>query len=371
MSNHGLHDPLAKGLLRGAYRAALGLHERISAPTSGGGAAPRLYYGGARGGDRGGPRVKIRKLAGYFPERFWTYNLVYVLSNAPYLPPVALRRLKGRGIPILSNQDGVFYPAWFGGDCDAENRRMAEQYHLADHVFHQSEFCRRSAERFLGPRDGAGEILHNAVDTARFTPAAGERAAGKPFTFLLAGKVQAHQAYRLETAVEGLAAARRDGLDGRLRVAGAIDPAAIAKARARAETLGIAAHLEILGPYAQEAAPELFAGADAFVMTTHNDACPSSVIEAMACGLPVVYAASGGVPELVGGAAGVALETGESWEQALMPEAAAIAGGMLRVAAEHQTMSTAARRRAVERFDIGPWIARHREVFGRLLEDRR
>ena len=367
----GLHDPVLKSLLRGAYRMALGLHERISVPISGGGAAPRVYYGGARAGDHGGPRVKIRKLSEVFPERPWTYNLVYLLSNAPYLPPATLRRLKGRGIPMLSNQNGVFYPAWYAGDCEAENRRMAEQYHLVDHVFHQSEFCRRCAERFLGSRDGASEILYNAVDTARFTPAEKERTAEGPFTFLSAGKVQAHQAYRLETAVEGLAAARRDGLDGRLRIAGAMDPTVTAKARARAETLNMAAHLEILGAYAQEAAPGLFAGADAFITTTHNDACPSSVIEAMACGLPVVYAASGGVPELVGDAAGVALETGESWDRALMPEAAAIAGGMLRVAAEHQTMRAAARRRAVECFDIGPWIERHREVFQSLLENRR
>jgi glycosyltransferase involved in cell wall biosynthesis len=363
----GLHDPFRKRLPRGAYRIALGLHERISAPISGGGTMPRVFFGGGRPGDHGGPRVKIRKLAEVFPEHLWTYNLVYVLSNAPYLPTATLGRLRGRGIPIVGNQNGVFYPAWYAGDCDAENRRMAEQYHLADFVFHQSDFCRRSAEHFLGRRDGAGEILYNAVDTARFTPSARERADEGPFVFLLAGKVQAHQAYRLETAIEGLAAARRNGLDGHLRVAGAIAPAAIAKARARAEASGIAAHLEILGPYAQEAAPGLFAAADAFVTTTHNDACPSAVLEAMACGLPVVYAASGGVPELVGNDAGVALETGESWDEALMPEATAIADGMLRVAAEHQIMSAAARRRAVERFDIGPWIERHREIFGRLL----
>ena len=74
-------DPSAKRLLRSAYRAALALHERLSAPTSGGGGSPRPYYGGARPGDHGGPRVKIRKLGEAFPESLWTYNLVYVLSN--------------------------------------------------------------------------------------------------------------------------------------------------------------------------------------------------------------------------------------------------------------------------------------------------
>ena len=283
---------------------------------------------------------------------------------------MALGRLQARGIPIVSNQNGVFYPAWFGGDWEAENRRMAGPYHMADHVFHQSEFCRLSAERFLGARDGPGEVLFNAVDTARFAPSGEERRAGDPFVFLLAGKVQAHQAYRLVSVVEALAGARRQGLNGVLRIAGVIDPAAAAEAAERADALGIGDCLTVSGAYAQVAAPAVFGAAHAFVTTTHNDACPSAVIEAMACGLPVVYAASGGAPELVGDDAGVAVETGESWEEPLVPSAEAVAAAMLRVAENHAAFAAAARERAVTRFDIGPWIERHRQVFAMLLEGR-
>lgn len=361
---NGLRDPLIKGMARRAYRFGLGVHERLSALTSGGGLAPKIYYGGARAGDEGGPKVKIKKLNQAFPERSWSYNLVYVLSNAPYLPPLALRRLKARGVPIVGNQNGVFYPAWYAGDWEAENRRMAEQYHLADHVFHQSEFCRRSAEKFLGARSGASEVLHNAVDTSRFKPLNGARAEGGPFIFLLAGKVQAHQAYRIETSVQGLAGARRQGLDARLVVAGAID------ARAMAAAAGMAEFVSFQGPYSQQQAPALFASADAYIMTNHNDACPSSVIEAMASGLPVVYADSGGVPELVGEEGGVALETGDSWEEQLAPSAEAVAEGMLKVAENHAAYANAARARAVKRFHIAPWLERHRQVFESLLRTK-
>ena len=68
MTRPGLRDPGAKALLRRAYRAGLGVHQRLSAVTSGGGGEPRLFYGGARAGDRGGPKVKIAKLAAAFPE---------------------------------------------------------------------------------------------------------------------------------------------------------------------------------------------------------------------------------------------------------------------------------------------------------------
>ncbi len=47
---------------------------------------------------------------------------------------------------------------------------MARILHEADYVFYQSEFCKRSADLFLGKREGGWEILYNAVDTTVFTP---------------------------------------------------------------------------------------------------------------------------------------------------------------------------------------------------------
>ena len=368
MSSARLRDSPAKAALRALYRAALDLRTRLGGAAMGADGTPRPYYGGARAGHAGGPRVKIAKLAAVFPEHRWRYNLVYVLSNAPYLTRSALERLHGRGVAIVCNQDGVFYPAWYGGDWQAENRRMAAAYHLADHVFHQSEFCRRAAERFLGARAGPSEVLYNAVDTAHFTPARRGGARGGPVTFLVAGKVQAQQAYRLEATVAGLAAALHQGLNARLVVAGAIDGGARAGAAALAERLGVAGRVAFRGPYPQKDAPALFAAADGFVNLNHNDACPTSVIEAMAAGVPVIFARSGGVPELVGEEAGIGIATGDSWHEVLVPAADAVADAMLRLAEGRVAMGEAARRRAVERFDLAPWLERHRQVFRRLLD---
>ena len=46
---------------------------------------PKLYYGGALEGNRGGPSVKIKKLNKFFPEHYWDFNLTYLLSNSTYL----------------------------------------------------------------------------------------------------------------------------------------------------------------------------------------------------------------------------------------------------------------------------------------------
>jgi glycosyltransferase involved in cell wall biosynthesis len=94
------------------------------------------------------------------------------------------------------------------------------------------------------------------------------------------------------------------------------------------------------------------------------------VIEAMACGLPVVYSASGGVPELVGEVAGVGVPTETSWQKQVPPAPELWAEAVLIVAEDLSRYSEAARQRTVEHFDLRPWVERHREVFSELLEQK-
>jgi glycosyltransferase involved in cell wall biosynthesis len=86
--------------------------------------------------------------------------------------------------------------------------------------------------------------------------------------------------------------------------------------------------------------------------------------------LPVLYSDSGGVPELVGDDCGVALACTQSWVRPHWPAPAAVAAGMATIADNRAAMATHARHRAVARFDIAPWIERHRVVFNDLLDAR-
>jgi glycosyltransferase involved in cell wall biosynthesis len=358
-------DAWPRRRLRDAYRLAVGLQALIGLGLARRGGI-RVFYGGARAGDIGGPLVKVRRLREWFPEHRFDYNLVYALSNAPYLPGFALRAIKARGIPIVVNQNGVFYPAWYGGDWRAMNAEMADGYHLADHVFWQSEFCRRAADRFLGVRKGPGEVLHNAIDTNHFKPADRPRPP-RPFAFLVAGKIDTHLFHRLQASLESLAALRQSGFPARLTVAGWVSEPARGRAGRLARDLGVDEGIAFTGPYTQADAPRVFQDADAYLMLKHNDPCPNTVLEALACGLPVVYSDSGGVRELVGPDAGVGVPCAEDWDKPRWPDADSVAAAMRTVAENRERMSLAARRRATERFDIGPWIERHRAVFASLV----
>lgn len=355
-------DPWLKRLAALGWRGLANLQTLLAAANVQGG--PRLWYGGARAGEAGGPALKLRKLQSVFPQHLRGFNLVYLLSAAPYLSACAMNGLKRKGVPLVLNQNGVFYPAWFAGDWQARNQPMAAAHELASHVLYQSDFCRRAATRFLGERRGPSEILFNAVDVAAFAPS--PAVPEGPFRFLVTGRIDAHQSYRLVQAVAGLGEARKLGLDCRLLVAGMIAPEVRAQALALAEKCGVAPALTIEGRYSQEQAPDLYRRAHAYLTLTHQDACPSAVIEALASGLPVVHPSSGGVPELVADA-GISIPIGEDWDKPLIPDAQSIAQAMINVAQGRDLLARKARERAKARFDISVWLDRHRALFHELL----
>lgn len=362
-------DRLAKRALRAAWRLVLSAATFLSAKRPFASAEPRVFYGGVRAGSLGGTLVKIGHLRKSFPQHLVGYNTVYLLSNATYLPAAALDRLKRRGVVLLHNQNGVFYPGWFDGDWRAQNQRMAIPYHRADFVFWQSEFCRRCADQFLGKRDTPGAILFNATDLEHYTPATGklERV---PYRFLTTGKFSVFLAYRLVSAIRGLAYCVDKGHDFVLHIAGWVDDDALSQSKREADAAGVADRVVFSGTYSQSSAPEIYRSAHAYLMTKYLDPCPNSVIEALACGLPVVYSASGGVPELVGPHAGIGVNAPEDFSTIHMPQAGALGEAMIEVSKRHNAMAQASRQRAREAFDLEKWIQRHDRIIRAHLEAR-
>ena len=307
----------------------------------------------------GGPTAKLQRLASRFPNRPADYTVLYLASN--YLPP-DLRPLlaitRRRRAPVVVNQDGVGYPAWAGDRTEEVNRPLRRLLVAADHVLYQSAFAKESADRFLGEPRGGWEILHNAVDVERFSPGAPPPDA--PPTLLLAGDQT--QAYRVEVALRTLAALRRSQPDARLVVTGRL----VSDPQPLLAELGLADAVELVGPYAQRDAPGLYRRAHVLLHPKVNDPCPSVVLEAMACGVPVVHAASGGTVELVGGEAGIGVAHPVGWDRDVPPEPERLAEAAERVLASRDAYAEAARRRAVERFALEPWLDRHAALFAQL-----
>jgi glycosyltransferase involved in cell wall biosynthesis len=324
----------------------------------------RLFYGHDLVPEPGEPvaggSAKFQRLAARFPNRPTDFTLLYLGST--WLPrdlrPL-LRIAKRRHMPIAVNQDGVAYPGWAGDATEELNRPLRRALLAADHVVYQSRFSKESSDAFLGEPRGSWEILHNAVDVDHFRPA---RTPPRDGPVVLLGGDQT-QAYRLELALRTFAHVVASEPDARLLVAGRL----VSPLEPLVDELELRGRVELVGRYAQRDAPQTVRRAHLLLHTKVKDPCPSAVIEAMACGLPVVYPASGGTVELVGDEAGIGVPHPDGWERDEPPAPEELADAVTRVLADLPTYAAAARRRAVERFALGPWLDRHAELFGELL----
>ena len=321
-----------------------------------------VFYGHDRlpalGEPVAGGSGKFQRLARRFPNSPGSFSLLYLGST--FLPrdlaPLLWLACR-RGISVALNQSGVAYPGWAGADTERINRPFRRALHAADHVLYQSEFCKRSAEAFLGVPPASWEVLYNAVDVEHFTPGAPPQ--DNPV--LLLGGDQT-QAYRVEVALRTLAQLP----EAQLIVTGRL----VSDPRPLVRELGLDGRVELAGRYSQSGAPALFRRAHLLLHTKVQDPCPTTVIEAMACGLPIVYAASGGTVELVGDEAGVGVPHPDRWDRDEPPEPEALADAVRLVLAGRERYAAAARERAVSRFALGPWLERHALLFTELVSPR-
>jgi glycosyltransferase involved in cell wall biosynthesis len=317
-----------------------------------------------------GGAVKLTFLAEHFPHSYPRASLLYTVSSVDHVAKAAIvHKAKQNGLKVILNQNGVAYPAWHGQGWEEPNRKMKDIYRLADFIIYQSKFCRLGALKFLGASEPPFQIIYNPVDTNLYRPA--RKPTGHRGPVLLLGGNQ-YERYRFETALRVFKHTLTLLPNASLIITGKLwgenQLISMDIANRILRELDLEDYVEFTGAYSQEAAPGIFQRADILMHTKYNDPSPNLISEALASGLPVVYSASGGVPELVGPDAGIGIEVEQSWDKISQPDPQLMAEAILKVWENELGFSEAARQRAVEQFHLGRFIQIHRELFARILE---
>ena len=205
----------------------------------------------------------------------------------------------------------------------------------------------------LGIERDRVQVLRNGVDLARFAPAADRESLRRRLglsgaVLLAAGNLVPEKDHAL--AISALAELPGATLlvagDGPLR-------AALEQQAARA---GVSTRVRFLGGVPQAALIEYYNAADALVLTSRREGMPNVVLEALACGTPVVATRVGGVPELI-----------DSDVAGRLVDATAdgVAAGVRALVAEPP--SRAATRRHAERFGWDATTQGQIELFTRVV----
>jgi len=265
----------------------------------------------------------------------YPYQAVLVIGGTRKL--FSLWRARSRGIPVVQRLDGINWlhrlPARKTGSRSNLFHYLRAEYgnallswiraHLATQVVYQSDFARLWWEREKGLSPVPVSVIHNGVDLDFYSPKGLEKPPENFFRLLLVeGNIAGGYEHGLMIALElaqkiQMLMVDIDNKKVELMVVGRAAPQfqremeTLYTREATAENLSI----NWVGKVEASQIPSIDRGAHLFYSSDIHPACPNSVLEAFACGLPVIAFDTGALPELVSPRAGrLVAYGGDPWQ---------------------------------------------------------
>jgi glycosyltransferase involved in cell wall biosynthesis len=172
----------------------------------------------------------------------------------------------------------------------APRRMIAAAIRGAAHVVAVSDALRAELVR-LGAQESRISVLRNGVDLDVFRPAAAAAPARAGRRLLLVGHLKEGKGHKVTIdAMVHLA-------DAELVIVG--DGPLRGDLERHARGRGVHERVRFVGRVAHGELPGFYNGADALVLASEREGMPNVVLEALACGTPVVATAVGGIPEVL------------------------------------------------------------------------
>jgi glycosyltransferase involved in cell wall biosynthesis len=253
-------------------------------------------------------------------------------------------------------------------------RRVMDRVEMVDYtspdaIIAVSPFSKTELEERLGGPDPRIEVIPTGVDTNAFRPgdrAAARRELGIPDearVIMTVGRLVPVKRY--DRAIDALAMLRRSesGTDYRLVVVGRGPERGSLGERVRAAGLDDAVRFD--GFRKGDELRTRYAAADLVLCTSEFENWSLSLLEALACGVPVLGVPNGGIPQLL-----ATVDEGLILADSEPTTAAAAIRSLLADRARLAALGAMARRVAVSQYDWDVVVARLEASFRRLLLSR-
>ncbi len=238
--------------------------------------------------------------------------------------------------------------------CEWNNFILATiRRRIASRIIYQSHFSQSWWEQVYRPLEKRAIVQYNSVDLSEFAPQGRQQRPNDHWRILVVeGQVGGGYEQGLEHAVKlARLVQQQASRPVELMVVGKIWENVLARWQ-QEKSIPITWQ----GVVERELIPEIDRSAHVLFSADLNAACPNSVVEALACGLPVVGFATGALPELVTDGAGELVPYGGNVWQLEPPDLPALADATLKVLTDQDNYRRAARRRAEQAFDLQAMI---------------
>jgi glycosyltransferase involved in cell wall biosynthesis len=306
------------------------------------------------------------------PRAEFLYNIALAHWLGKFLRQTPVDVLHVHGLRPLIGSRGRYVPVVFTNHTSGylrrlnkgprERRRLAARLAHVAHVLAPSEeLC--EATRAVG-YPGPVTFIPNGVDVQRFHPGASSLRwewgiADHEVAVLLARRLVDKNG--VTVFAEAVAALR----DMPVRLVFAGDGPERAKVEGILQANGMIERALLLGNVANDSMPDVYNAADISVLPSYMEATSISGLESMACGLPLVGTAVGGIPVLIDdGVTGRLVPPGDP------PVLGAALRELVGDAELRRRMGQAARDKAVEQFSWSTIAARTAEIYAQAAGGR-
>lgn len=318
--------------------------------------------------------LKAREIEVCFDINERPYDAVLVIGGTRQIP--RLWQVKQNGVRIVQRLDGMNWihrvtntgwRHWLRAENGNILLSLIRAY-IADEIVYQSEFSRQWWERVKGKTKKPTVIIHNGVDLEVFSPAgSGERPGEFIRLLMIEGNLLGGYEFGLENAVKlsaDIAHSHKGVTRVELMVVGKVSQSMQVHWEQWLRDRGVANQIMInwVGVVPNERIPDLDRSAHLLFSADVNAACPNSVIEALACGTPVISYDTGALSELVGNDGGATVPYGNDPWNLEPPDIPALAKGAAKILADYNHYQAAARNRAKTNFDLEVMVDRYVEV---------
>ena len=315
------------------------------------------------------------------------YQAVLVIGGTRQLSE--LWRVRRRGIPIVQRLDGLNWlhrlPSGVRPPSLSLRYRLRAEVanltlaiirrRLATAVVYQSQFARGWWERVYGQTPLPNRVIYNGVDLDRFTPQGEhQRPTDRLRVLMVEGSLGGGYEWGLGVAVQllqELSALQAEWGKGYPQGLELMVVGQITETVRKTWDQSHAAQIRWQGRVDLTEIPFLDRSAHLLYSSDVHPACPNAVIEALACGLPVLAFETGALAELVDETCGrVVPYGGDAW-RLQPPDIPALARAGVEIALQQEQMRPAARARAEACFDVHEMVRAYAEVLGIALPGSR
>ena len=298
-------------------------------------------------------------------------DAILIIGGTQHLAP--LMQAKRRKIPIVQRLDGMNWvhrirKTGLRHFIKAETGNWLLSFirsRIADRIIYQSAFSKQWWERVFGATRVPNEVVYNGVDLNTYTPDGKAAIPQDAFRLLLVeGSLLGGYDIGLLSAIELAMKLRKhfrssNGKDVELMVVGLVGDNLKEKYNAFAPDL-----IKWRGLVKRDLIPEIDRSAHLLISGDINAACPNSVIEALACGLPVVGFDTGALPELVCEQAGKIVPYGGNPWRLESPNIDGLVKASLDILDKQEAYRDTARRCAEEKFSLEKMVDGYLEMLG-------